>query len=78
LRTNCPEQDPAKLWAWYLQLQSAEAAFRCAKSDLGLRPVFHPKQERVEAHSLVCFLALALWRTLELWMQGKGLGTCAR
>jgi hypothetical protein len=32
----------------------------------------------VRAHILVCFLALALWRTLEMWMQGKGLGTCAR
>ena len=78
LRTNCAEKDPAKLWAWYLQLQQAEAAFRCAKSDLGLRPVFHHKAERVEAHLLVCFLALALWRTLEMWMKGKGLGTCAR
>jgi len=78
LRTNCTEQDPAKLWEWYLQLQQAESAFRCAKSDLGLRPVFHRKTERVEAHILVCFLSLALWRTLELWMKGKGLGTCAR
>jgi len=78
LRTNCTEKDPAKLWEWYLQLQQAEAAFRCAKSDLGLRPVFHHKTERVEAHILVCFLALALWRTLEMWMKGKGLGTCAR
>jgi len=78
LRTNCAEQDPAKLWEWYLQLQQAEAAFRCAKSDLGLRPVFHQKTERVEAHILVCFLSLALWRTLEMWMKGKGLGTCAR
>ena len=78
LRTNCAEQDPTKLWEWYLQLQQAEAAFRCAKSDLGLRPVFHQKTERVEAHILVCFLSLALWRTLEMWMKGKGLGTCAR
>jgi transposase len=78
LRTNCTEQDPTKLWAWYLQLQQAESAFRCAKSDLGLRPVFHQKTGRVEAHILVCFLSLALWRTLEMWMKGKGLGTCAR
>lgn len=34
--------------------------------------------DRVEAHILVCFLALALWRVLEQWMNGKGLGTCAR
>lgn len=78
LRTNCLEKDPVKLWQWYLQLQQAEAAFRTAKSDLHLRPVFHHKDERVAAHILVCFLALALWRTLEMWMNGKGLGTCAR
>jgi len=78
LRTNCTESDPAKLWEWYLHLQQAEAAFRCAKSDLGLRPIFHHKTQRVEAHILVCFLSLALWRVLEQWMKGKGLGTCAR
>ena len=78
LRTNCTETDPAKLWRWYMQLTQAEAAFRTAKSDIGLRPVFHQKTERVEAHLLVCFLSLALWRTLEMWMKGKGLGTSAR
>ena len=78
LRTNCEETDPALLWRWYIQLTQAEAAFRTAKSDLGLRPVFHQKEDRVQAHILVCFLALALWRTLEQWMHAKGLGTCAR
>ena len=51
---------------------------RVEKSDLGLRPVYHQKTARVQAHILVCFLALALWRTLEQWMASKGLGTCAR
>jgi transposase len=78
LRTNCPEKDPAKLWHWYMQLTQAEDAFRISKSDLSLRPVFHQKTRRVEAHILVCFLSLALWRTLEMWMRGKGLGNCAR
>jgi len=78
LRTNCTETDPVKVWHWYMQLQQAESAFRCAKSDLMLRPIFHHKTERVEAHILVCFLSLALWRVLEQWMKGKGLGTCAR
>jgi transposase len=78
LRTNCEETDPVLLWKWYIQLTQAEAAFRTAKSDLGLRPVFHQKEDRVQAHILVCFLALALWRSLEQWMQAKGLGTCAR
>jgi len=78
LRTNCSEKDPAKLWRWYIQLSQAEDAFRISKSDLSLRPVFHQKTERVEAHILVCFLSLALWRSLEMWMCGKGLGNCAR
>jgi len=78
LRTNCPEKDPAQIWRWYRQLSEAEDAFRISKSDLSLRPVYHQKTRRVEAHILVCFLTLALWRTLEMWMQGKGLGNCAR
>jgi transposase len=78
LRTNCTETDPAKLWRWYMQLTQAEAAFRTAKSDIGLRPVYHRKTDRVEAHLLVCFLSLALWRSLEMWMLGKGLGGNAR
>lgn len=78
LRTNCTETDPAKLWRWYIQLTQAEAAFRTAKSDLGLRPIYHQKTDRVEAHLLICFLSLAMWRSLEMWMQGKGLGTSAR
>jgi hypothetical protein len=52
LRTNCEETDPALLWRWYIQLTQAEAAFRTAKSDLGLRPVFHQKEDRVQAHLL--------------------------
>jgi len=78
LRTNHASSDPADLWRWYVQLSQAEAAFRTAKSDLGLRPIFHQKQTRVQAHILVCFLALALWRALEQWMRAKGLGDCAR
>jgi transposase len=78
LRTNCTEKDPNQLWRWYIHLTQAEAAFRVSKSDLSLRPVFHQKTHRVEAHILVCFLSLALWRVLEQWMHGKGLGDCAR
>jgi hypothetical protein len=77
LRTNCTETDPAKLWRWYIQLTQAEAAFRSAKSDIGLRPIYHQKTQRVEAHLLICFLSLVLWRSLESWMSSKGLGSRA-
>jgi hypothetical protein len=43
-----------------------------------LRPVFHQKTRRVEAHILVSFLSLVLWRVLEQWLRGKGLGDCGR
>jgi len=78
LRTNCQEKDPAKIWKWYIQLTKAEEAFRISKSDLHLRPVYHQKTDRVEAHILVCFLTLAMWRSLEMWMKSKGLGDCCR
>ena len=78
LRTNHPGGDPPQLWRWYIQLTQAEAAFRTGKSDLHLRPVFHQKTHRVEAHILVSFLSLALWRVLEQWLRSKGLGDCAR
>lgn len=78
LRTNCTGTDPALIWKRHIQLTQAEEAFRISKSDLHLRPVFHQKTERVDAHILVCFLTLALWRTLEIWMKSKGLGDCSR
>jgi len=78
LRTNCPEEDPCKLWRWYIQLTEVEDAFRVGKSDLGLRPVYHQREHRVQAHIMVCFLALALWRCLEMWLASKDLGDCAR
>jgi hypothetical protein len=78
LRTNHPGEAPAQLWRWQVQLSQAEAAFRTAKSDLALRPLFHQKTHRVAAHIRVSFLSLALWRALEQWMRAKGLGDCAR
>jgi transposase len=78
LRTNCSEEDPCKLWRWYIQLTEVEDAFRIGKSDLGMRPVYHHREDRVQAHILVCFLALVMWRYLEMWLQSKGLGDCAR
>jgi transposase len=78
LRTNLEEEDPKLLWKMYIQLNQVEQAFRVSKSDLGIRPIFHQKKERVQAHIFICFLALAMWKSLELWMSSKGLGTCAR
>ncbi len=78
LRTNCTETDPVRLWRWYIRLTEIEDAFRVSKSDLGLRPIYHQRGDRVQAHILVCFLALIMWRAFEQWLSGRTLGDCAR
>jgi transposase len=74
LRSNVTDWTAADLWQAYMQLTEAEAAFRIHKSDLRLRPIWHQKQERVQAHILVCFLAYVLRKTLEGWSKKAGLG----
>jgi len=78
LRTNWAESDPKTLWNTYIQLTEVEDSFRTEKHDLGMRPIFHQKQGRTQAHILVCFLALTMWRTLQQWMKASGLGTAPR
>jgi len=78
LRTNWNETDPKVLWNTYIQLTEVEDAFRTAKHDLGMRPIFHQKQDRTQAHILVCFISLVLWRTLTQWMKASGLGNAPR
>jgi hypothetical protein len=78
LRTNIPDWDGPALWQAYTQLTQAEAAFRVQKSELAIRPVWHQKRARVQAHIFVCFLAYALWKTLEKWTQEAGLGNSPR
>lgn len=78
LRTNVHEWSEEELWRTYIQLTEAEAAFRIHKTDLSIRPIWHHKAERVEAHILVCFLAYVLWKTLEQWQQRAGLGNSPR
>ncbi len=78
LRTNLKTQDPKTLWKAYIGLTQIEDSFRISKHDLGLRPIFHQKEHRTQAHILVCFLALTMWRTLQQWMDGAGLGTAPR
>jgi hypothetical protein len=57
---------------------AAEAAGWIQKSELGIRPVWHQRADRVEAHVLVCFLAYVLWKTLEQWQRRAGLGASPR
>jgi transposase len=64
LRTNLSAQDPELVWRCYMQLVFVEEAFRTLKGDLGVRPIYHHKPERIEAHLFVAFLAYCLSITL--------------
>ena len=78
LRTNLTHIDPKTLWKRYIQLTEAEWAFRIAKDELVIRPIWHQKAGRVKAHILVCFLAYVLWKSLAQWMRRAGLGDAPR
>jgi transposase len=78
LRTNIGDWTAEDLWRTYIQLTEAEAAFRVNKTELSIRPVWHQRKERVQAHILVCFLAYVLWKTLEQWQKRAGLGNSPR
>ena len=64
LRSNLCGREPAQLWQFYIQLVEVEAAFKTMKDDLQLRPIYHQRQERIEAHIFVAFLAYCLHVTL--------------
>ncbi len=79
LRSNLTDGDPAVLWARYVQLTQIEAVFRSLKSELGIRPVYHHLEHRVDAHILVAFLAYSLQVTLKhrLLIHAPGLTAAA-
>jgi transposase len=78
LRSNIRDWSDHQLWKAYIQLTQAEAAFRVQKDQLHVRPIWHQREHRVQAHILVCFLAFVLWKSLEMWQQRAGLGNSPR
>jgi transposase len=78
LRSNIRDWSDRQLWKAYIQLTQAEAAFRIQKDQLNIRPIWHQREDRVQAHILVCFLAFVLWKTLEMWQSRAGLGNSPR
>jgi transposase len=78
LRSNITDWSDEQLWKAYIQLTQAEAAFRIQKDQLNVRPIWHQRADRLQAHILVCFLAFVLWKSLEMWQQRAGLGNSPR
>jgi len=78
LRSNLTEEQPATLWHLYIQLTQVEEAFKNLKGDLALRPLFHKKEARIEAHIFVSFLAYCLHVTLRRWLRELAPGLSPR
>ena len=69
LRSNMVAENPSLLWERYVQLTQIEAVFRCLKTELGIRPIHHQLQHRVDAHIMIAFLAYCLMVTLKHRLQ---------
>jgi transposase len=72
LRSNLIDWDEETLWRTYLMLTDLESVFRSLKSELGLRPIYHHKQERVNGHIFITLIAYHLVQTLRMQLKAKG------
>lgn len=72
IRTNTTHLAAKEIWEYYIRLTEVENVFRTLKHDLDIRPVFHRKERRVEAHVLFSFLAYVMMWTLEHLHRNKG------
>jgi len=78
LRSNLTSQDPSQVWQKYLLLTQVEQAFKELKGDLSVRPIFHQKEERIEAHIFVSFLSYCLFVTLRNRLKPSAGGLTSR
>ena len=78
LRSNLCAEDPAVLWKYYMLLVEVEEAFKTLKMDLSVRPIYHQKDERIEAHIFIAFLAYSLQMTLKQRLKALAPGLTVR
>ncbi len=78
LRSNLSGEDPAQLWQYYIQLTEVEQAFKELKGDLSIRPIYHQKEARIEAHIFVAFMAYCLQVTLKQRLRALAPGLTPR
>ena len=78
LRTNLVGRTPKALWEFYLQLVQVEQAFKHLKGDLAIRPIYHQKEARIEAHIFIAFLAYCVQATLTRRLKDLAPGLTAR
>jgi len=78
LRSNLTGQDPSHVWPKYLLLIHVEQAFQELKGDLSVRPIYHQKDHRIEAHIFISFLSYCLFVTLRNRLKPSANGLTSR
>lgn len=78
LRSNLCGEDPAALWKYYIQLTEVEQAFKELKHDLSIRPIYHQKEHRIDAHIFIAFMAYCLQATLKQRLRSLAPGLTPR
>lgn len=72
LRTTLIDLDDATLWRTYSMLTQLESVFRSLKTDLGLRPVYHRIERRIEGHLFISVLAYHFVHSMRLQLKAQG------
>ena len=73
LRTYGLDWSPKDLWETYMMLTRVEEGFRCLKSELGLRPIFHKIDRRVEGHLFITVIAYHIMQTVLHQLRNAGI-----
>ncbi len=73
LRTNNITLSEEQLWKTYTTLTDLEAVFRCLKTELGLRPIFHQTSSRVDGHLFITLIAYSIIHTIRYKLKAKGI-----
>jgi len=76
LRTDRKDLNEQQIWDIYTMLTDIEDAFRCMKSELGLRPIYHQKETRCDGHIFITLLAYHLLHTIRFKLRQKGVRFC--
>jgi transposase len=76
LRTDRKDLNEQQIWDIYTMLTDIEDAFRCMKSELGLRPIYHQKEVRCDGHIFITLLAYHLLHTIRFKLRQKGVRFC--
>jgi len=76
LRTNHKDLDERQIWDIYTMLTDIEDAFRCMKSELGLRPIYHQKERRCDGHLFITTIAYHLLHTIRYKLRRQGIHFC--